>query len=981
MTQRKIKSLLAEIFFIFVCLFGFGYSIFQLWLNLNKSHTKSEENIAVLTFKYKTAQRKTEDDPLWDYIQQDSPIYDGDIIRTSPLSEATISFNDGSQINLYENTLVKVCKTADGSEVQLDNGQLEVQTGNSNGMKVKSGTSLVNIDKKASVSAGLETSSASGKKELNVQVQNGTAALTDTVTGSVKMKLNAGQTAAMDSAGNVQKKRLSVSYPLKDAKILVFDDSNGKVTFRWDCDGENGVTLEFFASKTKDTPVQSFIVNGEYSQEVELAPGIYWWRLTSGDEAAEGKINICQSLSPQLIAPAADYVAGFRTKKPDVRFVWSESEGATAYELVIADNERLNKPVVVQRTTQTSSIISSLAEGTWYWRVTPFYTINNTGLANGSEVSSFKITKNAEFKKPELQIPEENGLVSTKITVKAQTIYKNVTFSWKNNPEAVSYEYKLWKNSSSGQPYTSGTVTDNYFTIDTSKLELPNGTWYWQVTALDSEGKQSASEIRKFNATDSTADQRTLFPPDGYRLSASRSMDIRYSWKTNLPYPTTFQLATDKEFKNLIHSETTTSKSAGGRDLVPGTYYWRITTKIADTELSTPVKTLNVVLPLEAPVAKTPLDGTREVIREGVPLKFIWNAVENADYYQIKLYTADNLKTSVYEHNYITPNEKGEIVEALDLWSFNETDYVWTIQAFAEEKSYASRESGRLSSYKFKLKKLKPVKLLLPINGTEFGGIEAVKSPANFVWTSVDQPSKSQLIIYKDGSTETYKFKIIEKPKYTNKMPQLYEGQYYWKIVAQTYDNLDISSREMNTFTVKKMPVLPSTRLLRPAANTEINIDYIIENGLQVYFEWQKLNQEVARYILRIYNIHDPSPVFEIDLGSETTSYLFDGDDFSNTLGKANGGWYWTVEAQTDFMGMLLQRGKEARLDFTVNVPRNKPSDVKTEDERYNIRFGVEQDFEVESESIKKKLSNAKKGSEKIKLTDKKQKKKKKKKK
>ena len=981
MTQKKIKSLLAEIFFVCFCLFGCGYSIYQFWLSLNKALTKNEEQIATITFKYKTAQRKFEDDLLWDRLQQHSPIYDGDTIRTAPLSEATIYFNDGNIMNLYENTLAQVRLNDDGTnEVDFDGGQIEIQTSKSSGMKVKSGTSMVNIGQGASVSAGSDTSLGAGKGELNVQVQSGTVALTDTVTGEVKMNLKAGQTASMDSAGNVQKKNLSILYPQKDTKTLSFDNSPQIIEFKWDCDEENGATLEIFTSKNRVTPVQSFIVNGEYSQAVELAPGTHWWRITSGDQFAEGKINIFYSQAPQIIAPAPDYVATFRTKKPGVRLIWSSSDRATSYELEIANNQSMNNPVVVQRTSQPSSIISTLAEGTWYWRVTPYYTINNIGLANGSEVSTFRIDRSGELKKPELQIPVEDGLVSTKIPVNGQLTYKKMNFSWKDNPEAVSYEYRVWQRAPSGQPYTSGTVTDNYFTIDPSRLEIANGTWYWQVTTHDVEGNSATSEVRKFIAIDSSADQRTLFPPEGYRLAASRSKDIRYSWKTNIPYPTTFQLSTDREFTNIIHSETTTSTSVNGRELVPGTYYWRITTQVADAELSTPLKTINVAPPLDAPVSKYPAEGSREVIREGIPLTFVWKTVENADYYQIKLYTEKDKENPVYERNFIEPNEKGEVTETLDMWSFDETDYVWTLQAFGEEKSYASREIGYLSSSRFRLKKLKPVRLLLPVNGTEFGGIEAIKTPANFVWTSVDEPSKSQLIIYKDGSEESYKFKIIDKPRYTNKMPQLYEGQYYWKIVAQTIDNLDISSKGMNSFTVKKMPMLPATKLIQPAANSEINIDYIIENGLQVFFEWQKLNQEVARYILRIYNIHDPSPVFEKALDPETTSYLFDGDDFSNTLGKANGKWYWTIEAQTDFMGMLLQKGKQARFDFDVNIPRNKPSDITTEDERYKIRYGVEQQDEEQSESVKKKLKNAKKSSDKVKLTDKKQKKKKKKK-
>ena len=201
MTQRKIKSLLAEIFFVCFCLFGCGYSVYQFWLSLNKALTKNEEQIATITFKYKTAQRKFEDDLIWDRLQQHSPIYDGDTIRTAPMSEATIYFNDGNVMNLYENTLAQVRLNDDGTnEIDFDGGQIEIQTSKTSGMKIKSGTSLVNIEKGTSVATD---KTSSGSKELNVQVQSGTVALTDTVTGEVKANLKAGQTATMDKAGNV----------------------------------------------------------------------------------------------------------------------------------------------------------------------------------------------------------------------------------------------------------------------------------------------------------------------------------------------------------------------------------------------------------------------------------------------------------------------------------------------------------------------------------------------------------------------------------------------------------------------------------------------------------------------------------------------------------------------------------------------------------------------------------------------------------
>lgn len=996
MTLRKIRSLLAEFFFIFVCLFGCGYSIFQFWQSLNKSLTKNEEPIAIITFKYKTAQRKFIDDILWDRLRQESPIYEGDTIRTAPLSEATIYFNDGNIMSLYENTLARVSLKEDGAEIDFDGGQIEIQTMGSSGMKVKSGDSVVNIDKGASITAAsapttktidpetgniIETKSEGSSKKaenvLNIQVQSGSAELTNTTTGEVALNLQAGQTAQMDKSGNIQKKHLSIQSPLKDTKCLSFVEDVYPIDFAWDCDEEIGTKLEIFNKKAMLEPIASYDLNNLKSSKINFPIGISWWRLTSGNEYAEGKVNVYYTKIPQAVAPAANYTAVYRTKNPKIRFIWSESKRATSYELQIADNPEMNNPVIVQRTPQPSSIITTLAKGKWYWKVTPYYTINNIGLADSSEVSSFEIVQSGELSKPVLLLPEESGVVSTKIPVsETETTYKSINFSWKDNPEAVSYDFKLWAENSKSTPLVESTVTDNYLTIDTSKTFVNNGLWFWQITTNDVEGNTSVSDIRKFYAIDSNVEQRTLFPPDNYKLAETRAQDTRYNWKTNIPFDTTFQLATDITFTNIVHSETTSNTSVVGRALKPGKYYWRITTDVSGINLSTPPKTLYVAPPMSAPECISPADGSREVVREGIPVKFKWNTVEGADYYQFKLFEKEDPTKVIYEKNFIEPTKDGIVLDELQMFNMNETDYTWTLQAFSEETLTSSRAISYIGSYNFRMKKLKPARLLEPRNGTVFGGIAAVKTPSSFKWSSTDTPESAQLIIYRGDGKETYTLQVIEKPKYNQKMPQLYEGQYYWKIVAKTYDGLDISSKEINDFSVAEMPKLPAPKMLHPIDNSKIDIDYIINNGLKVNFEWESLNeQELARYILRIYNVTDPSPVFEIALDPATTSYLFEGDDFSNTLGKANGDWYWTVEGQTDFYGLLLQTGLTNQANFNVNIPRNKPGDVQTNKEN-GIRYGVDKEIE-QTDNVKKKLKNAKKSTEKTQKVSKKKKKKK----
>ena len=92
-TKYRLKNDLAVPFRIAVviCLFGAGTSYYLFHTNFFRALSKlDEEPIATITFKYRTAQRKFLDRVVWDRLRQNSPVYNGDIIHTAELSEATV---------------------------------------------------------------------------------------------------------------------------------------------------------------------------------------------------------------------------------------------------------------------------------------------------------------------------------------------------------------------------------------------------------------------------------------------------------------------------------------------------------------------------------------------------------------------------------------------------------------------------------------------------------------------------------------------------------------------------------------------------------------------------------------------------------------------------------------------------------------------------------------------------------------------------
>ncbi|MCR5765131.1 MAG: FecR domain-containing protein [Treponema sp.] len=1000
MAKKKVAAIIAEIFFICLCLFGLGYSVYRYLLVLNESLTKKEA-IAVIAYKKNNSQRKLKDGDLWDRLQTGSSVYNEDTVRTAPLSEAWVDFSGGNILELHEDSQAKILLRDNKPEIEIEYGKLNADSANSSGMNITSGIMSVNMDKQTSISADTNPS------DVTLQVQKGNASIVNTQTGHTIMRLQSGETAKIKKDGTVEKSALTITQPDQESKYLSFSSPTVTIPFEWKYDftktsdatasesendeNENEIILELFNSKSMTEPVQSYSFNNVNSANVEVPAGNYWWKLSIGQDICTGKISAVSSKKPELIAHAADFTASYRSKTPDIRFAWTGSENASQYELTIADNPNFKNPLVSQRTEQTSCIISSLGKGTWYWKVTPYYAFNNIGLSNASESSSFVILRSDKLEKIQLQKPAQDEIVSTKIKIKNQEpVYNSIIFTWKDNPEALSYEFRLWpekaRNGAPGE--ITKTVTQSYVAIDTSKEEINSGTWLWQVTRTDSEGRKDKSEVRQFFAVESEVEHKTTFPPEGYKLLQTHTQDITFRWKTNIIGKTTVQIARDAAFKDIIYSLQTSGNSAYGKPLEVGTYYWRITTSCqnktdkdaAPIIYTTPAKTLIVKDFLEAPEITTPKEGSREIVRTTIPVKFQWKTVPDADYYQLKLYTQDNPLEPIYEKNYIKSEDGKYASDLLIMDYMPETIYNWTVQAFSEESPLSSRFSGKTHISTFKMRILKPVKLLLPLNGTSFDGIFAITDPASFVWSSIEAPVKSKIVIYKDLPEEQLPeeenaFSTINRPKYKQRMPKLYEGQYYWTVVAYTADDIDISATVINNFSVREMPKLPVPEMISPKDDLLINIDYIINNGIQVDFKWGKMNG-IARYIFRIFKKEDPSPLFEVTLPPDQTEFHFEGDDFANTLGKYNGGWQWSVEAQTDYEGELLQKGATKKIPFTVNIPKTKPEDVVTSEEK-EIRYGLDEDFEPDA-NIEQKIKNAKKKTPKKKKTSAKSKKSKK---
>lgn len=933
---------------ICVCIIGATTNSWLFYNSFFRALTKlNEAPIATITFKYKTAQRKFFDRVVWDRLRQDSPLYNGDTIHTASLSEATIWFNDGNVMNLMENTMAQVFLTEDlTASVELEDGYATVDASDAeNGMTLSSNGMQVAVKAGTSLSAGSSSAgTGSDNRGLSVQVLKGSA----DVRGADGKTLNVkqGEEVSVGQQGAAQSPSITVLSPTLNQKILYHTQGATDVHFSWT--GQvTDTSLQI--SRDKDFKDILYTLNSEGINEtdIKLENGSYYWKLdaSESEQAKTGKIQVIQSLPPTPVTPTQNYSYSYRTRTPAVRIIWTESPYATTYRLEISKSPNMSNPIIDQRTATTSAIIATLTEGTYYWRVTPYYTLNKAGFQAPSEVRSFIIEHKGSLNSPELLIPAENGIVNIEESAKA------TSFSWKIENEATSYTIKIADNQNLRNPAVTFDTTENFYSLNNKIARLKEGHWYWGVSLKDSEGNSSpVSEIRSFYTMRGMPEQHTIEPADGYKCALTLLPDTKFTWKRNIPenFTSELQISTDPSFKTLVYTESVNSASLKGVNLEIGTYYWRLksTSKTDDAQLVTPYKTLNILGTLDPAVLSAP--GNRAIARETIPYKFTWKEVEGADYYKVTIYnSADN--SLIYE------NVVYETEDNIDMFNgkgfIDKQNYRWNVQAFSTEiPGVASRRSGRLAEGSFNLIKLRPVEILSPAKGAEFDGIDAVLKPSYAKWTTVDKVSKAQFVLTKadEGDRIIFKIPTDEQMLEGNTVaPEsvlidteegIRPGRYEIVVYAETMDGIDISNKDRKykgTFTV--LPIDPLDSVTNLNANPQnLNAQYLRnkDNPRTITLSWAPV-REATDYIVVIKGKKNKvllqemvnKPSYEID-------FLKFYEEDKSTFAK--GTFKWEVHAvrridsnKDGALDKILQEGPSADSEFKTEVPTPKKSKAK----------------------------------------------------
>jgi len=387
-------DLVIIILFFLIAVFG----IDMFWYDfLRTVNLRDVEPVGTVVIKKNTVQRRIADRVLWDRLSNESPVYIGDLIRIAEVSAATL-FIDGNSIDLDENTLIRITRSADGESLQLvlSEGNLSIASGSKSGISLDLNGRQVQVAPETVLSASINETGG-----IAVQVSEGNAQIVEA--GEVVRAIPFGTVVIVDADGTEQLARaVVVSSPVPNARYVNIEKEPLAVNFSWNrinLAPDEKLRMEI-SSNRNFTRVSSIIENLDTQAFAQFDAGAWYWRLLFYDTVlATGRLTIADGSGAELQSPAFNSLFRYSGKPdtlPILSFQWAGVQEAVSYIIEVSNTHDFSSPKIRRQTSTTSVLESGLGEGTWYWRVMPVFPTIFNGSAVFSTASFFRIEQTGE---------------------------------------------------------------------------------------------------------------------------------------------------------------------------------------------------------------------------------------------------------------------------------------------------------------------------------------------------------------------------------------------------------------------------------------------------------------------------------------------------------------------------------------------------------------------------------------------------------
>ncbi|MCH6236487.1 fibronectin type III domain-containing protein [Cognataquiflexum rubidum] len=405
----------------------------------------------------------------------------------------------------------------------------------------------------------------------------------------------------------------------------------------------------------------------------------YFWRVRASNTAGVSgwspiwsfttKEKINPPFAPILLGPENESVG----LTGNTVFTWTKSEGAEVYGIQISKDASFTLMQFDVSNIQAQSFeTNSLDKGvTYYWRV---FAANVGGRSEFSEIWKFETLGIPDI--PVLESPS-NGENDLEV---------NPKLMWKTAAGADSYRLQVSKSKDFSQ-----NIVDNSNLLETSLTiqNLEEGiTYYWRVRATNLAGNSAYSPIWEFT-TEKPIKAPTapilVSPTSGTILTID---NITLEWKPVLDAER-YQVQVSK-FSNfsqsiVFNSNSITNNTVALESMEPNqVYFWRVMAIniVGTSPYSAVWNFITAPLPsLDSPILKSPANGA---VIDTTSIAFVWEAVTEAENYQLEVSSDSTFKTNVKSFSQILDTKF--TLDSLE----REKIYYWKVTANGKRPSSES---------------------------------------------------------------------------------------------------------------------------------------------------------------------------------------------------------------------------------------------------------------------------------------------------
>ncbi|MHA2250338.1 MAG: Ig-like domain-containing protein [Candidatus Kariarchaeaceae archaeon] len=386
---------------------------------------------------------------------------------------------------------------------------------------------------------------------------------------------------------------------------LVWNEFTDAVEYQLQVDGSpTFVSPEIFENQTDTSYVTSGLTDGSYYWRVRARDGSGNW----GTWSSVWVFTIDTALpdKPVLVTPTDGQLVN---AIPEL--TWNDISDASEYQVQIDDSNDFSSPAAdITQAGSAYTTTASLTDGVYYWRVRAKDVSGNWG--EWSEIRSFTLDSTAVIPPavPTLQSPT-NGAVTNDGTI---------TVSWSTDVNSVDYHVQVSSDSSFATTIANVTTAITSHVINPLTDGSHDGTYYWRVRGINSEGTISGwSAVWTYTLDTQAPNVPSLkSPADSSVIDAS----VVLEWIGLLDASSyTIQISSSDTFSTLKvdQSVSTTSYSPTGLDVA--IYYWRVRAVDAagnvgawsvvwSFALSEEISSQPTTEPTTTPVETTPVDTT-----------------------------------------------------------------------------------------------------------------------------------------------------------------------------------------------------------------------------------------------------------------------------------------------------------------------------------------------------------------------------------